>query len=49
MTFSEFAILHSKHTVRSAHRVAKHSTNHKYFGRQRDSIIFSQLHTYLSF
>ena len=36
MAFGEFAILHSKHTVRSVHRVAKHSTNHKYFGRQRE-------------
>jgi len=36
MAFGEFAILRSKRTVRSVHRVAKHSTNHEYFGRQRE-------------
>jgi len=36
MAFGESAILHSKHTVRSVRRVAQHSTNHKYFGRQRE-------------
>jgi len=34
MTFGESAIVHSKHTVHSLHRVAKHSTKHKYFERQ---------------
>ena len=44
MAFGESAILRSKHTVRSVHRVAKHSTNHKYFGRQRE--IPSFFHSY---